>query len=343
MSEICVVHLVWEPLGVEPLREFVASYRRHPGGVAHRLVVAFNGFGSEAELGEYREALAGVEHERLLVWPPTQDIPAYFSAARRLECEYLCFLNSHSRPLDPGWLAKMYEHARGKDAGVVGATGSWQSGYSYVLFEQGRPSAYTALLKDYYRPRRPVRRRLFPDELREHIRRKPLRRRLVSWPYHALNGVRCLIKDEVGRLRAERELRREYAASFEPFPARHVRTNAFMLRRELMLGLRLPPILSKHDAHRFESGREGLTSQVLGAGLRALVVGRDGRAYEPEQWHLSETLWQGEQRNLLVADNQTNDYARGTAPRRVFLSRVAWGDEARPSLPPAAERAEVIR
>ena len=84
----------------------------------------------------------------------------------------------------------------------------------------------------------------------------------------------------------------------------------------------------------FEGGKDSLTSQVLRRGLKALVVGKDGRAYEPDEWHLSETLWQGEQRNLLVADNQTRDYATGSTRQRTFLSRFAWGDKAAPS--PAA-------
>jgi hypothetical protein len=324
------------------LREFVESYRRSPGGALHRLVVAFNGFESEAELSDYREALGGIRHESLFVRPPAQDIPAYFEAARSLECEHLCFLNSHSRLIDPEWLGKMYEHAAREDVGVVGATGSWQSGYSFLLFQQGRPSAYTGLLDGYYCPDAAAKSGRFglSEELLAHIRRKPFHRRLVSWPYCVAAGAAYSMRDRVKRRKEARAMLREYSVEFEPFPARHLRTNAFMIRRELMLRLRLAPITSKHDAHRFESGKEGMTSQVLRAGLRALVVGRDGRAYEPDRWHLSETLWQGEQRNLLVSDNQTDDYARGGPRRRVFLSRVAWGDKALPSASPRARDAE---
>ena len=96
MSEICVVHLVWKPLGLTPLRNFVESYRRNDGGIRHRLVVAFNGFEDEAELVEYHEVLEGIEYEWFRVYPPTQDIPVYLEAARRFESDYLCFLNSYS-------------------------------------------------------------------------------------------------------------------------------------------------------------------------------------------------------------------------------------------------------
>ncbi len=39
---IAVVHLVWGPLGAGPLQEFLASYKRHPAGAEHELVVLLN-------------------------------------------------------------------------------------------------------------------------------------------------------------------------------------------------------------------------------------------------------------------------------------------------------------
>ena len=44
----------------------------------------------------------------------------------------------------------------------------------------------------------------------------------------------------------------------------------------------------------------------------------------------SETFWQGEQDNLLVADNQTESYQRGDPGRRYALSTFAWGERAKP-------------
>jgi hypothetical protein len=65
-------------------------------------------------------------------------------------------------------------------------------------------------------------------------------------------------------------------------------------------------------------------------GLRPLVVGRNGEAYEKERWHLADTFRQGSQENLLVADNQTDRYAQADAATRAELSRCAWGEHARP-------------
>jgi hypothetical protein len=116
-----------------------------------------------------------------------------------------------------------------------------------------------------------------------------------------------------------------WVEAFDPFPNAHVRTNAFMLRRELMAGLPWRPRNDKWDCWKFESGKQGLTRQVLSRGLRPLVVGRDGAAHEAEHWPASRTFRAGGQENLLVADNQTRDYAQADAQRRQTLAGMAWG------------------
>jgi hypothetical protein len=116
-----------------------------------------------------------------------------------------------------------------------------------------------------------------------------------------------------------------YDWQYPRFPNPHLRTNAIMLRRVLLLGLKGTAIRTKSDAERFESGRRGLTPQLGARGLQALVVGRDGRGYAPECWPESRTFRSGEQENLLVADNRTREYAQADAPTRQRLASLAWG------------------
>ena len=65
--EICVVYLAWA--GAEPaaVARFVRSLAAHPAGTDHTLVVAWKGYEDPAELGEARQALAGVAHEELVI------------------------------------------------------------------------------------------------------------------------------------------------------------------------------------------------------------------------------------------------------------------------------------
>jgi hypothetical protein len=118
--------------------------------------------------------------------------------------------------------------------------------------------------------------------------------------------------------------RRRYPA----FPNPHVRTNAFMLERDLMLELDWPVAGRKGLALELESGRRSITRQIVSRGLDVLVVGADGCAYEARDWHASRTFRSGLQENLLIADNRTRQYADASPVRREQLARLAWGDRA---------------
>jgi hypothetical protein len=122
-----------------------------------------------------------------------------------------------------------------------------------------------------------------------------------------------------------RRLTRRLERDFEPFPNPHIRTNGFMIDRATMLALRFDGERKKMDSLRFESGKCGMTRQLLGGGMNVLVVGRDGVGYEIEQWDESRTFRNGEQENLLIADNRTDQYARADETFRAFLRDLAWG------------------
>ncbi len=302
---IAVVHLVWGPLGAKPLREFLASYGRHPAGVEHDLVVLFNGVSDQLR-PELEAELKDIEHRALTTAEPVQDLAAYAYATDRLEHERVCFLNSHSAILKPGWLTMLNTALGDRDVGLVGASGSWASMRSYALYHLGLPSAY---------------RRVWPDRAR------------------ALSEFRALDAERTGTEAARGPIRHlhtakalaDMAIGFSSFPAHHVRTNAFMAERRLLGRALGASLRRKVDAHRLESGRHGLTRRVEQAGLRAVVVDRSGTPFDVPQWPDSDTFWQGDQDGLLVADNQTETYRRADWTRRRLLSTYAWGDRARPS------------
>ncbi len=287
MPRVGLVHLVRAANGIEPLRRFLTSYERNPGGIAHDFIVALKGFTNEhgeslRELPDaFDQALARIHHQRLFVRDNGYDIVPYFVAAETLHYDYFCFVNSYSVILDANWLAKLYRHGCRAEVGIVGATGSSQSFYSD-----------------------------------QKTRRPPADR-----GHRALSRSVWWLKRRVLRLYFRR--------SFPPFPNYHIRTNCFMIRRDVMASIARPVIRSKMDGYRFESGKRSMTGQIMERGLKALVVGKDGRAYEKEEWSQSNTFWQGDQGNLLVADNQTEAYTKGDSAVRCQYARLAWADEAR--------------
>lgn len=118
------------------------------------------------------------------------------------------------------------------------------------------------------------------------------------------------------------------AGRYPTFPNPHIRTNAFMVERGLMLDLRWPRVTTKRAAWELESGNDSITRQIEARGLSALVVGRDGRGYARDRWTDSRTFRSDQQQNLLIADNRTRQYAESDPSFRRKLARLAWGDGA---------------
>ncbi len=302
MAEVGVVHLVRSKNGLVPFERFLASYREYPAGMPHDLVLIFKGFPFGHGTQAYDRLLADVPHRRMYLADFGFDLRPYFRAVATLEHRYLCFLNSFSRILERDWLAKLHRWASTEGVGVVGATASYQS-FSTSNAERGH------MLRAMSPPAR-LRWRvghIFKD-------RQPglVAQRAAAW---LLGGAGLW----------------QPARYFPPFPNYHVRTNAFMSRRETLARVRVGPVFFKLSAFMFESGGGSLTRQGLRLGLRPLLVGRNGVAYEKEHWHLSNTFRQSRQENLLIADNQTDLYAEADAATRAELSRLAWGMHSRPA------------
>ena len=116
-----------------------------------------------------------------------------------------------------------------------------------------------------------------------------------------------------------------YGCFFAAFPNPHLRSNAFLVRREDFLALRRSRIPGKLGTRIFEAGRHSMSRQLARRGKRVLVVGASGRSYPGEAWPASRTFRAGEQDELLIADNRTEQYALADAAERRRLAAIAWG------------------
>jgi hypothetical protein len=266
---IGVVHLVWAPLGPEPLRRFLVSYHAHSAGGDHELAIVLNGAGpvdgSEIVRETLMAELAQTEHRLIVLEQPVLDLAAYGEAGRRLEHSRLCFLNSYTAIRADGWLGQLSRALDRPGVGLVGASASWES---QAEWRRGG---------------------------------------VLHWPHQLLT------------LRGARR-------DFPRFPNPHVRTSVFMVERALLLEMGLEQVRDKRSAYLLESGRTSITRRVQECGLRPVVVGRDGRVYEIEEWPASRTFRSGDQDNLLIADNRTEDYLAASPRLSRRLARDSWGD-----------------
>jgi hypothetical protein len=263
---IAVVHLVWGPLGAEPVRRFVDSYRHHRAGAGHDLIVVFNGVG-QAAIPQFEAEFQALEHRSITLSAPVLDLGAYLQVAAMLEHDRACFLNSYAEILAEDWLAHLTRAGERAQVGLVGVAGSWETHAHRPTFAEGGL---------------------------EHVlyQSSQLPRRLRQYPR---------------------------------FPNPAVRTSAFLIERELFLNLDLESPSSKEAAYRIEGGRNSITRQVMQRGLKAVIVGRNGVAYEPEEWPRSATFRSGGQANLLIADRRSREWESADSETQRYLSRLAWG------------------
>jgi hypothetical protein len=325
-ADLCVVHLARHANGIEPFQRFLDCYRRHPAGIEHELAILLKGFPDPQASEPYRR-LAGEACAHWLEVPDDGfDLGAYRRAALALGHRRIAFLNSFSVIRADRWLEMLGSLADAPGVGAVGASGSWGSHSSHVRYDLGLGGPYRRVFAD-----RESTHRVFAglasgdpgdpgpgetgdpgDPAPEPAGAGGLRGRFQR-SLHAAQGL-------VG-----------HTLAFPAFPAPHLRSNALLIERELWLAVceSAPP--DKLAAHRFESGRRGLSARLARRGLRVLVGGSDGNAYEAGQWPASRTFWQGQQENLLVADNQTLAYERGSDEVRRVLSGYAWGPHADPA------------
>ncbi len=307
-ADTVVVHLVWAPLGPEALTRFAESYRRHVAGVEHRLLILLNGFRADQDLAPWRRALKHLQHEELRIADPVLDLAAYRQAVELVPAARYCFLNSYSVVRADGWLELMTSIASRPGVGAVGASGSWGSQFSHTRYNLGLGGPYRPVFAD-----RGATNRVFAGMS------------LDDTPTASLLSSRLRLA-----FAAARELI-AHSVAFPAFPSPHLRSNCLMIDRDVWMRVCRQAPSDKFGAYRLESGRRGITPRLKAMGLRALVVGRDGRSYETSEWPASRTFWQGNQENLLVEDNQTRVYQYGDPEVRAVLSGYAWGSQADPT------------
>ena len=299
-AELAAVHLVRKANGPSPFVAFLDSYRRHAAGVPHELALIFKGFSSAEEIEPYTTLARDLPLRTLMVDDEGYDLGAYFAAARELPHNRLCFINSFSVLLSDGWLEQLSGALEEPGVGLAGASGSWASVSSRVEWELWHRGAYARIFDA---------RQTFPERLLDTFAGfdRPTGR---PWRLQKLSTLARIL------------------ASYPRFPAHHVRTNGFAIDRATMLRLNAPRPRGKIDAHVLECGRRSITRQIEHMGLDVVVAGRDGTSHRHTDWASSRTFWQADQENLLIADNQSENYRLAEPGVRLALSRWAWGAQA---------------
>jgi len=303
VAKIGVVYLCRFAEGEEPVHRFLRSYRTHPAGFEHDLHVVFKGFPNREASDRLRALFGELLIGTIELEDTGFDIGSYAAAAKAVANSQLLFFNTFSEILANDWLAHFAKALALPGVGLVGATGSWQSvrsGYEARLLRLLRQPGWYLSRRAFARAAPADEDIGEPDDEVQVDFRRWLRRagRIGQYPFRVYG--------------------------FRGYPNPHIRTNAFMIQREIFSSLRGTVFMRKMDAYKFESGRRSMTRQIMARGLRAVVLDRWGKIYDIPEWKSSSTFWTDVQQNLLVADNQTNSYSTGSDRHRKMLRCYAW-------------------
>ena len=330
-AKVAVVFLARSETGSSVgLDRFARSYRKFNAGLAHDLIILRKGAmrkpGAALALAlmfsEFNPQYLDIDDDGY-------DIQAYLKAALLLDNDYICFLNSHSEILADGWLQKLYMPLTMAKVGLSAATGSYESIYDSIGLECKAVWATEIHGIPY-------------DELLAHELRSHLRKHSPTW-MNRTRGPLALLEERyqdpsieaIDRALSYGKYWDKMTAPdgplyamdrFPRFPNPHIRSNAFMMKRELLVSFNFDMDDTKLACIEFESGPNSLSAKVQNRGLQAVVVGANGNMYSVEQWPLSDTFRLGDQSNVLIADNRVREFEAFDENEKNRLRVMSWGE-----------------
>lgn len=313
---VSVVYLARAAEGIEAIEAFRKSYVDNPAGMDHDLVVCLKG-DNEEELQEVRTLLEPIATRFVTQSDVGYDIHAYLRTAKAVETEWFCGINTFSVINKPGWLEHLYRAACRPNAGLVGATASYESRratlavWIWYMTKLIDCEPLKQLTHDQFH---------YMTDALDNGFVVPRFARLGRW-------LRLWGLEEEPFRRRHLLLRRQDLIDDPPFPGfpnPHVRSNGFMLRTAYLM--RFDPLgPTKVDCYNFESGYKGLSATMAKEGLDLLLVGDQG-AFRVDDWWQSKTFRASEQEALLIRDNQTETFDKMTPTIRELHRYFTWGD-----------------
>lgn len=329
MYDLALFYLARKAEGLDSFRRFIESYRTHPAGCPHQLVIIYKGFGGHDDpaLHEACSLFRELDDARseVMVTDEHYDIGAYLRAARQIDSRFVCFVNTHTEILADNWLAHLRNAIDDETVGVAGASASYESLYDSLALTTKAVwlagiecVSYDRRLADHYQFILKVHTPHWLDGMHRQASR-----------YGHFYGVYLAEKwDAFWKSTLAPGGENNFLIDFARFPNPHIRSNGFIVRRTDFLRFNVEP--TKKSTYGFESGPNGLSITMLHEGKRLVLVDRNGRCLEPDQWPTSGCFRSGNQENLMIADNQTRSFDGLTQPEKDTHLLMSWGDSIKP-------------
>ena len=112
---------------------------------------------------------------------------------------------------------------------------------------------------------------------------------------------------------------------FKFFPNPHLRSNCFMIYAKDLIDLNIIKCRHKIDTWKNESGRNGMTQQLLKKGFRIYIINKKGKKIDMNKWKKSETYAYKEQSQLIIEDKHTREYSKLHEEKKIIYTLNCWG------------------
>jgi hypothetical protein len=291
---------------------FVESYKLHPAGLEHDLIIIRKGFGEhELEWKSWSSLLNGITYE-CRSFPDEHYTFGYMRLVIEEHPErYILFLLSSCEILVDNWLSLFMKHAGIKK--VLGCGGTYSS-LNAVFLDKRRITCSPFSI----------------SVLRNNFCRKCCPHGITTTNIKSLiNRFKFNIKLRLRRFGVISKHERFCRANFYPFPNPYLHTAKFMIPPHFLDNISHWPevssISSKNTEFLFESGKQSLTNQAIRAGYEVLVIGADGVAYPIDKWKESKTFFSYNQENTVIGDHYNRCYEAASNKIKKNMELLSYG------------------
>ena len=318
-NDTAVVYLSRYSPSYVGIEEFLKSYKEFTAGATHTLYILAKGFPNAGSVQVLRNMLNEKELNPEIIEIDDSvgyDLQGYMIAAKIVEENKICFINTFSILKSNNWLLKLKGAFEQNNVGLVGGTGSFESirnsWEAYLKFQliSNNYKFNSELVKHFYS----LSQNLNPNAKQVYDSKFLRIKKYLGDIKHkrpTFNLGRDLdsIDNDVNNIIANHE-GFSFIRDFPYFPNPHIRTNFFMVEKNnfILFEKKLLGTPTKMSCSIVESGFESLSRHFLEKGKRLLVVNSDGDFFDIERWVESSTFRLGSQTKLLCTDNRTDEF-----------------------------------
>jgi glycosyltransferase involved in cell wall biosynthesis len=336
ITDTAVVYLARYSPSYVGINEFLNSYEEFPAGTTHTLYILAKGFPDAGSIQILRNMLSERELNSEIIEIEDSvgyDLQAYMVAAKNIEENEICFINTFSVLKATNWLLKLKGAYEQNNVGMVGGTGSFESirnsWEAYLKFQiiSDRYKFNRKLVRDFYslsQNLNPNAKKVYDSKILR------IKKYLGDIKHKRPNFNLSRDLDSINRELNEIIMNHDgfnFVKDFPFFPNPHLRTNFFMINKNdfMLFEKKLLESPTKMACSIVESGFESLSRHFLKKGKRLLVVNSDGDFFDLERWVESNTFRLGSQAKLLCSDNRTGEFCEMDDYSKLTHQKFTYG------------------